>query len=99
MKKYKIEYLPIALNDIKKSVNYIKDVLNSNQGAKGVTAELDKKVKVIESNPFIYPEFLTENELLKNTRFAVVKNYLLFYKIFDERIEVRRFIYKKKDIR
>jgi len=96
---YSLIFSKLYYNDIAESTDYIADALLNPAAALRLHDEADQKLIEIKNNPRYRP--LVNDEYLANLgyRFAIVKNYLLFYIIGDENnhIKIIRFLYGRMD--
>ena len=85
---YRLKYLPLALNDLRDITDYITVVLKAPKAALDFLDALDESVSRLEKFPYsskVYqPVEDTENEY----RFLPVKNYLVFYVVHEETVEI-----------
>jgi len=96
-------YTPIVSklydNDILSSAEYIADVLQNPAAANRLVDEAKKNfIEVLENprcRPLVYDEFLARLDY----RFAIVKNFLLFYIIGNDNVHVKivRFLHGRQD--
>ena len=93
-KKYKIEYLPIASRDIIEILEYIKT--DNPQAALQLLNELDSNISNLESFPYIGVVLKDFRLNRLGYRMLIVDNYLVFYVVLDDVIEIRRIIYGKR---
>jgi plasmid stabilization system protein ParE len=94
---YKLFFTKNFKDDVKQSVNYIKHTLQAPVAAERLKAEIKRTYKIIKDTPFIYPA--TPNDYLASMgfRFAMVKNYMLFYVVEEKQVNIIRFIYGRRD--
>lgn len=92
-----IEYLPKALQDITRTVDYLCYKLLAQQAAEDLMAELDLVVTHILQFPYGFPLYQTTKPLRAEIRFAMVKNYVLYYAVLGDIVQVRRFLHKRQD--
>jgi len=96
---YSLIFSKLYYSDIAESTDYIADVLQNPSAALRLHDEADQKLTEIKNNPKYRP--LVNDEYLANLgyRFAIVKNYLLFYIIGndDNHIKIIRFLYGRMD--
>ncbi|MDR0457334.1 MAG: type II toxin-antitoxin system RelE/ParE family toxin [Treponema sp.] len=95
---YKIHYLPLALDDLKDTVRYIADMLESPQAAENFISKIDKAILKIADNPFRCHLYTSPEKLKYVYRVLQVDNYSLFYAVENEKIEIHRIIYSRRDI-
>ena len=96
---YFLNITKVAEDDIISAVNYISDVLKAPMAANNLLDEIEKKEKILENMPNIYP-FVSDDYLARNgIKFVMVKNYSLFYTINEDKkvVNVIRFLYGRRD--
>ena len=93
-KKYKIEYLPSSAKDLTEIVDYIK--IDSPQSALNFLEKIDESIPNLEQFSFIgtIPKDIRLQSL--GYRILIIDNYLVFYVMFDDIIEIRRIISGKR---
>jgi plasmid stabilization system protein ParE len=94
---YKIHYLLLALNDLKEITQYIAFKLEAPQAAENFLSKLDKEVLKIADNPFRYHAYTPPEKLEYAYRVLYIDNYSLFYEVENNRIEIHRVIYSRRD--
>ena len=98
MKTYKLRILPIFERDLTKAVTYISFTLNNTQAAERLLNETKKAIEKRLDSPLSFEPFHSLKKR-KNTYYRIyVGNYSVFYVVIDDVMEVRRFIYSKRDI-
>ena len=93
-KKFKIEYLPIAQNDLLDIFEYI--VLDNPIAAEQFVNKIDKTILKLESFSELGAVPKDDRLRLLGYRMLVIDNYLAFYVIKDHIIEIRRIIHGKR---
>jgi addiction module RelE/StbE family toxin len=93
-KKYKIEYLPSSAKDLTEIVDYIK--IDSPQSAMDFIDKIDESISRLEQFPFlgVVPKDIRLQSL--GYRMLIIENYLVFYVVFDDIVEIRRIISGKR---
>ena len=94
---YKIKFSNYVYEDIESSIYYIKYVLQNPVAAQRLKHEIKKTYKRIKENPFIYPVVPVEYLASRGYRFVMVKNYMLFFKVKENQINIERFLYGPRD--
>ena len=109
---HKIVYLPLAESDLMEALGYIAYTLDAPKAARDLLAEFDETVQRIAEFPYAHELYRTDrpmkdeiaHELYRTDRpmkdeirKVAVKNYVLYYAVFQERVEIRRFLYGKRD--
>jgi len=93
-KKYHIEYLPIAQEDLTSIIEYIQ--IDDPLAAQSFLDEVDKTILKLEDFPRMgsIPKDMRLMNL--NYRILIIGNYLVFYVVLDEIIEIRRILHGKR---
>lgn len=94
---HKIVYLPLAEADILDAVDYIADRLDAPQAAADLLAELDDTVERLAAFPYAHQLYRTDRPMREEIRRVPVKNYVLYYAVFQETVEIRRFLHGRRD--
>ena len=95
---YKIQYLPLALDDLKDIIRYISHTLESPQAAENLLSKINRAVLKIADNPFRCHLYTSPEKLQYTYRVLNVDNYSLFYTVDNKKIEIHRIIYSQRDI-
>ena len=98
---YEVIYLPTARKQLEDFVDYIAVELAAPDTAFDFIDEVDKAVKSLAGIPYRHPIYHTRFAVLEEVRWISVKNYNVFYKIFEEEkaVEIRRVANTLKVIR
>lgn len=93
-KKYEIKYLPIAEKDLTEILEYIQ--LDDPIAAIKFLDQIDNSISKLEDFPFMgkVPNDLRLESL--NYRILIVENYLVFYVVQDDIVEIRRVLHGKR---
>jgi toxin ParE1/3/4 len=93
-KKYKIEYLPIAEQDIIEIVEYI--MADNPNAALLMASRFDSAISALELYPQsgVTPQDIRLQSL--NYRMLIVDNYIVFYVFNNEFVEIRRILHGKR---
>ena len=94
---HKISYLPIAQSDLLDAVDYIARTLGAPQAASELLDELDRTIQQIAQFPYAQELYRTDRPLKDEIRKIPVKNYVLYYAVFDDTVEIRRFLHGRRD--
>ena len=97
-KKYKIRFMPLAIQDISEITDYIADVLGAPQAAYDLLTKIDEAVEPLEQFPFAFPAYKDAAFAKLGYRIRPVDNYLLFYVVAGNAVEIRRVIYAKRNL-
>ena len=94
---HKIVYLPLAENDLTEALTYIAYTLDAPKAARDLLAEFEATVKRIAVFPYAYELYRTDRPRQDEVRKAIVKNYVLYYAVFSDRVELMRFLHGRRD--
>lgn len=98
-KKYSLRFLPLFERDLDETVEYIANRLNN----PGVAIKLVDEVQAAITKRLAYPEAFEPYPSAKerqDTYYCIyVKNYIIFYVVIDNIMEVRRLIYNRRNIK
>ncbi|MCL2512821.1 MAG: type II toxin-antitoxin system RelE/ParE family toxin [Oscillospiraceae bacterium] len=99
MDKYEIELSMKAKNDLKSIVSYIKNNLLEPAIAEKYSKLIKERIKSLEYSPEKFA--LIDTEIVKHTGFRklVIKNYIVFYRVNNDRkiVNVERILYGGMD--
>ncbi len=96
---YKLQFLPIAQNDLVEIVRYIANDLQNQQAAYRLADEIIEATERLTEFPYAYPSYKTIRPTKNEYRKLIVHNYLIFYTV-DEKtktVTVSRVVYAKMD--
>ena len=97
-KKYKLKYLPIFASDLTEAVTYISNVLHNPQAAERLVNDTENAIMERLHSPLSYQPYQSAKKR-KHTYYRInIRNFSVFYVVIDDVMEVRRFIYSKRDI-
>jgi plasmid stabilization system protein ParE len=77
--------------DISECVDHIALKLHNPTAALNLLDEIDKKYGLLEDNPLMGTEYVTERGRLY--RYVLVKRYMMFYTVSDNVVKICRFLY------
>ncbi|OKP92721.1 type II toxin-antitoxin system RelE/ParE family toxin [Paenibacillus sp. P32E] len=95
-RKYKLRYLTLAQSDLQDIVDYICNELSAPDAANDLVDKFDEAISRLELFPFSGPICYKLNGLKDEYRSLVVENYMVFYVVFDDIVEIRRILYGKR---
>ena len=97
---YEVIYLPTARKQLEDIVDYIAAELAAPDTAFDFIDEVDKAVKSLAGIPYRHPIYHTRFAVLEEVRWISVKNYNVFYKVFEEdkTVEIRRVLHQLQDV-
>lgn len=96
--RYELRYLPLFLSDLEDALYYVAKVIGNPSAASRLVDALEHKLLVYAENPFAAPLFRSTRERANPYRWFEVGNYLVFFVVLDDVIEVRRFLYGARDL-
>jgi plasmid stabilization system protein ParE len=94
---YKLNFSKNFRDDVKSSVNYIKNTLQAPTASERLKDEIKKTYKKVRQTPFMYPVVPNDYLASMGFRFTMVKNYMLFYIIEEKEVNIIRFLYGRRD--
>ena len=94
---YKLNFAKHFQEDVKSTINYIKNTLQAPIASENLKDEIRKTYKNIKQNPFMYPVVPNDYLASMGFRFITVKNYMLFYTIEEKQINIIRFLYGRRN--
>ncbi|WP_434512158.1 type II toxin-antitoxin system RelE/ParE family toxin [Desulfitobacterium sp. AusDCA] len=92
--KFLIEYLPIAERDLTEILEYIQ--IDNQTAALKLLDEIDKAISELAYFPYIGHVPKDQRLIQLNYRMLIVENYLVFYVVFDNVVEIRRILHGKR---
>lgn len=97
MKKYNIEYSKEAKEDLIGIKQYIKYNLQEPETANKLISKIRKSIKTLKENPEIYT--IIDDDIIRKLeiRKLIVDNYIVFYRIKNDTIEIARIMYGRKN--
>lgn len=95
MGRYRIEYLPLAYEDLEDIFNYI--VADNPVTAADPLDKIDSSVLHLEEFPDIGVNPKNRRLLNKGYKILIIDDYLVFYVVVDDIVEIRRIISGKRN--
>lgn len=96
---YKLEYLPVARQDMVEIVQYISRELCNPVAADQLALEMIEAGDSISKFPYANPAYIPVRPLKHEYRKRLVRNYVMFYWVDEAEglITIARVIYAKRD--
>ena len=96
---YEVIYLPTARKQLEDIVDYLVSELNATDAALDFIDGVDAAAKSLSEMPYRHPIYHTSFAVLEEVRWLPVKNYNVFYKVFEEEktVEIRRVLHQLQD--
>ena len=93
-----IKYLPSFQQELDAIVDYISIALEAPRTALNLVDELDESINNLKQFPNAHRLYRPIRPMKTQYRILTVKNYLVFYVVLEEYIEIHRIIYKKRNL-
>lgn len=97
-KIYKLRYLPIFEQDLYEAADYIANQLKNPQAAENLINLTEAAIRKRLEHPLSFEPYASAKERLHPYYRIYVHNYIVFYVVIDDIMEVRRFLYKSRDL-
>jgi len=97
-KKFKLSYLPLFEQDLVAVRNYIANNLQNPSAALRLVEETEKAIRLRLENPLAFEPYRSNRDRKYPYYRIYVSNYTVYYVVIGNVMEVRRFIYSKRDI-
>ena len=97
-KKFKLSYLPQFEQDLSEVSDYIVNKLNNPAAALRLINETEIAIKKRLDNPLEFRPYKSKRTRVNDYYRINIKNYSIFYVILDDVMEVRRFVYSKRNL-
>lgn len=96
---YRLEYLPIARKDMLDIVKYISMELQNPDAANHLAVEMVDAAESLVTFPYTTPAYQPIRPLKHEYRKILVRNFLMFYWVDEEKklVTVARVVYAKRD--
>ncbi|MEL7633420.1 MULTISPECIES: type II toxin-antitoxin system RelE/ParE family toxin [Sporomusa] len=95
---YEIKYLPLAQKDLADIITYIADHLKAAKAALDLLDTMDKSISRLEQFPYSCKVYQPIKILDGEYRLLPVKNYVVFYVVKEQVVEIHRIVYAKMDL-
>ena len=98
MEKYELKILPLFEEDMLEAAEYISEVLKNPSAAEKLIDETEKAIFKRLDSPLSFPAYKSKKHRDDTYYRIFVGNFTIFYVVNDNVMEVRRFIYSKRNI-
>jgi addiction module RelE/StbE family toxin len=95
---FKLKYLPIALRDLRDITDYFADTLKAPEAAVDFLNAFDESLSGLKQFPYSCRVYQPIKDLETEYRLLPIKNYLVFYVVNDQMVEIHRVVYGKVDL-
>ena len=96
-KTYKLRYLPLFEEDLIQTVTYITNVLKNPDAAKKLVNDVEIAILERLNNPLAFAPYPTVKKRKYPYYRIYVRNYVVYYVVIGNVMEVRRFLYGARD--
>lgn len=97
-KKYRIRYLPLFEQDFVQTVSYITNVLKNPDAAEKLANDVEAAILERLHNPLAFEPYPSVKKRKYPYYRIYVRNYVVYYVVMGDIMEVRRFLYGARDI-
>lgn len=97
-KKYRIRYLPLFEQDLVQTVSYITNVLKNPDAAEKLANDVEAAILERLHNPLAFEPYPSVKKRKYPYYRIYVRNYVVYYVVMGDIMEVRRFLYGTRDI-
>ncbi len=95
---HKLKYLPLAQKDLWDITSYIADNLKAPKAAMDFIDALDNSISRFRQFPYSCKLYQPQGSLETEYRLMPVKNYLVFYVVLKNEVEIHRIVYAKMNL-
>lgn len=96
-KSYQLRYLPIFETDLLSTVNYITNVLKNEDAAHRLVDDIESAILKRLENPLAFEPYRSAKRREYPYYRIYVRNYVVYYVVIGNVMEVRRLIYSARD--
>lgn len=96
--RYKLRYLPLFWDDLAQAVLYIRDVLENPNAAARLLDQVEDEILKHLANPTSATVYKSTKHRPQPYYWFPVGNYMVFYVVIGNTMEVRRFLYGARDL-
>ena len=97
-KKYKVEYFLLFEQDLASVIDYISQTLQNPSAANRLIDDVEKVITIRSENPLSFEPY-PSTKRRKHLYYRIyIRNYTILYTVVENVIEIRRFIYSRRNI-
>ena len=96
-KKYRLRYLPLFEQDLVQTVSYITNVLKNPAAAEKLANDVEAAILERWNNPLAFEPYPSVKKRKYPYYRIYVRNYVVYYVVMGDVMEVRRFLYGARD--
>ena len=97
-KHYKLRFLPLFEDDLSEIVDYISRRLRNPWAANDLVDLVQESIRTRLLSPEAFEPYPSTHERKTHNYRIYVKNYIIFYVVIDNVMEIRRILYNKSNI-
>lgn len=97
-KHYELRVLPLFERDLNEIIDYISGVLQNPIAAADMVDAVEKAIRERLTCPEAFEPYRSAREREHPYYRIAVKNYVIYYVVIDNIMEVRRILYNRRDI-
>lgn len=97
-RRFDVRYLPLFWEDLSEAVSYIAFELKNPAAAQRLVDSVEAGIFEHLQNPTMAATYRTTSERPFPYYWFSVGNYMVFYVVIDDAVEVRRLLYKGRNI-
>ena len=94
----KLRYLPLFWDDLNSAVWYIANVLHSPAAAERLLDKVEEEILAHLENPTMALVYKGAKQRPQPYYWFAIGNYMVFYVVGEDYMEVRRFLYGARDL-
>ena len=95
---FEVKYLPSFYQELNAIIEYITVTLEAPQAALNLLDELETGINDLKEFPYARRLYCPIKPISTTYRVLSVKNYLVFYVVMENIIEIHRILYKKRNL-
>ncbi len=96
-KKYRLQYLPLFEQDLVQTVSYITNVLKNPDAAEKLANDVEAAILERLDHPLMFEPYPSAKKRKYPYYRIYVRNYVIYYVVIGDVMEVRRFLYGARD--
>lgn len=97
-KPYELRYLPLFWDDLNEAVSYIANTLGNPDAAERLIDQLEGKILEYRENPTVATKYRSSKLRKQQYYWFAVGNYMAFYVVEDNVMEMRRLLFGSRDL-
>lgn len=97
-KNYIIKYLPTFQDELYEIIYYIKNDLKNKYAANKLLYDVENVIKIRSNNPEDFEIYINNKKSKYNWYRIYIRNYIIFYIVQNNFMEIAHIIYNKRDI-